>query len=157
MRIRRDPALEEKINSRIKRFLKHEPDRSPVVHGDAKLSNMLLSDGHVTAFIDMDTVMHGSVLEDIADCIRSACAGAGRIDRRYYDAILNGYLNEGSMTFSSEMLHLLPETVCRICFELALRYYTDSISGQKYFREAYPGQSLAKAIRYMNMSEEFTV
>ena len=65
-----DVALEALIQERITEFLELKLDKTKVIHGDPKLANILFQDGKVMAFLDFDTVMQGSLLEDVADCIR---------------------------------------------------------------------------------------
>ena len=173
----RDPEMEEQIEKLSERFLTFsgKMSRKAVIHGDAKLANMLFQDGTVTAFLDLDTVMEGLILEDLADLIRSAgtvtvpgndfpsgsgneqssasaaTADSRRFDPAISDAILRGYLSARNGLLTSEEISLLPEAISKICFELALRYYTDSISVNKSFREPTPGYRLMKARIYMEM------
>jgi len=141
----RDLNIEKIISTNIDRFLAVSNDRTAVIHGDAKLANILFKDGEVIAFIDIDTVMRGSRAEDLADLIRSACTGNGGVDLKSADNIIKGYVDTAPGLLSSREISLIPETVKKIGFELALRYYTDSISKVKLFKENYPGYLLEKA------------
>ena len=104
---------------------------------------MLFREEKVVGFLDWDTVMEGSVSEEIADCIRSACIKDGKLDIRAAKALIEGYI---SASGTDEMItDLVPGAFDKICFELALRYYTDAISENKHFKEKYPGYRLKRA------------
>ena len=141
----RDAEVEKYISSRIQDFLDIRTDRSAVIHGDPKLANILFEDGRIKAFIDLDTIMQGSLLEDIADCVRSCCVKEGKIDEDLMQAFLRGYQSEENGLIGKEELSLLPRMISKIRFELGLRYYTDSIAKEKSFKEKYPGYLLEKA------------
>ena len=144
----RDAALEGKISAEAEGFLRLELDRSAIVHGDAKLANALFRGGKVAAWIDLDTVMQGSLLEDVADCMRSACVQDGKLDQDAARTLLQGYQDVAPGLLREEEIGLLPNVVRKIFFELALRYYTDALSKRRLFREKYPGYLLEKARGY---------
>ena len=146
-----DGDLEELIDSQIENLLDLPLDRTRVVHGDPKLANVLFQEGKVKAFLDLDTVMIGSILEDIADCIRSACIMDGRIDMEAARILFEGYLSADTDLLSEGEKKLLPAALGKICFELGLRYYTDAISKHKVFKVKSPGYSLEKAKRYFGL------
>jgi Ser/Thr protein kinase RdoA (MazF antagonist) len=143
----RDEELEKIIDDKIDAMLDVKLDTSSVIHADTKLSNILFCNGKVVGSIDMDTIMSGSVLEDIADCIRSSCVYSGRFDKEAAEQIIKGY---ESLSSKKEIEKNLPQVFEKICFELALRYYTDSISETKYFKESYLGYSRERAKSLLN-------
>ena len=148
----RDHVLEEKIYKGAERFLKLRLDRTQIVHGDTKLSNILFSDGEVKAIIDMDTFMNGSLLEDMADLIRSICADTGYIEESTAVTVMSGYLSISSGLLPDEEVGLLLEVTKKICFELGLRYYIDHISHIKVLKEINKNGSLIKAAKYITMA-----
>lgn len=83
----------------------------------------------------------------ITDCIRSSCVYSGRFDKEAAEQIIKGY---ESLSSKKEIEKDLPQVFEKICFELALRYYTDSVSETKYFKEIYPGYSRERAKSLMN-------
>lgn len=147
----RDSDMEEVIRVKIGEYLELPLDRSRIVHGDAKLGNILFREGVVVGFLDLDTIMQGSLLEDVADCIRSCCIVEGRLDEAAAGKLMEGYLQSDERFLSEEEKKLLPKVIGKICFELALRYYTDCISKNPKFRVNFPGYRLEKAWRYMKM------
>ena len=144
IRENRDEDIEKDINSKIDKMLEINIDKDSVIHADTKLSNILFEKGKVIGAIDMDTIMPGSVLEDLADSIRSSCVNNGLFNKEAAEQIVKGYVNVSSKN-KEEITERLPFVFEKICFELALRYYTDSISEQKYFKETYTGYSREKA------------
>ena len=140
----RDRDIEKIIALRAEAMLGIKPDSLLVVHGDAKLANILFKDGKVIGFIDFDTVMQGSVLEDIADCIRSCCIENDILNEKKAACLIKGYksIEPDSKAVDMDKLPLVFE---KICFELGLRYYTDAIAREKVFKEKYPGYRLDRA------------
>ena len=148
----RKPSLEERFESGIEDMLKRPEATGSIVHGDPKLSNILFKDGKLTGLIDLDTIMIGSRLEDIADCIRSCCVTEGRFNGEAAEELMKGYRHAYSDAGINEDLSLLPDVFNKITFELALRYYTDAISVTKRFREKYPGYRLERAESLIELS-----
>lgn len=166
-----DPVIENKISADIDKMLRISVDKTSVVHGDTKLTNILFKDGKVTGFIDFDTLMNGSLIEDVADCIRSCCIDNGQLNTDKADELVKGYLdtcddfnepnnmqdtqnlqNQYDTTGKQNINNIirndikqLPDVFNKICFELGLRYYTDAISKNKCFKEKYPGYHLERA------------
>ncbi len=143
----RDSKIEARIDADMQRFLALKLDKTRVIHGDPKLANILFQDGKVWAFIDYDTVMQGSLLEDLADCIRSCCMSEGKVDLEAMGFIADGYRSYPAKLLTDEEYDLLPDVIQKLCFELGLRYYTDHLAKEKAFREKYPGYLLEKARR----------
>ena len=146
--VQRDGEAEEWIRSGISRFQSLKLDKTAVIHGDPKLANAIFQDGQLKTFIDLDTIMQGSLLEDVADSIRSCCTLEGRINGDAARAFVQGYLNVQNGLLTEADCRLLPMVIRKICFELGLRYYTDSIAKEKSFHEKYPGYLLEKARGY---------
>ncbi len=127
-----------------------------VTHGDPKLDNILFAqDGsRAIALIDLDTVQPGLIQHDLGDCLRSCCNTHGegdpdpaavRFDLTICAGILAGYaeatrgfLSENDIGYFYDAIRLLP-------FELGLRFLTDHLEGDHYFKVERPGQNLAKA------------
>lgn len=126
-----------------------------VIHGDPKLNNFLV-DKHsqqIISLIDLDTVKPGLVHYDIADCLRSCChdKASGEFDLNICAAILKHYLNEVSEFFSADDYAYLYPAIRLLPFELGLRFYTDYLQGNRYFKVTESQQNLQRAI------EQFTL
>lgn len=127
------------------------------IHGDPKINNMLLdrSNGAAIALIDLDTVKPGLVHYDIGDCLRSCCNRLGeetedfeavRFDLDLAAAILEGYLGVAGGFLAPTELAYIPAAAALISFELGLRFFTDHLNGNTYFRADHPRHNLHRAV-----------
>jgi Ser/Thr protein kinase RdoA (MazF antagonist) len=126
------------------------PER--VTHNDAKLNNVLLDDatGEGVCVIDLDTVMPGLALYDFGDMVRSMTNPAAENERDLakvemqfplFAALLRGYLAAADFLTPAEK-NLLPEAGQLITFELGLRFLTDYLAGDTYFKASRAGENL---------------
>lgn len=120
-----------------------------VTHNDTKLNNVLLdaTTHEGIAIIDLDTVMPGSILYDVGDGIRSACSSAFEDETDLSKLFLNlnlvkcylrGYLEEMGAFLSPDEVKYLALSIRIITYELTLRFLTDYINGDIYFKVKYP-------------------
>ncbi|HEY8157452.1 MAG TPA: phosphotransferase [Methylobacter sp.] len=121
-----------------------------VIHGDPKLNNFLF-DKHskkIVSIIDLDTVKPGLVHYDIGDCVRSCChtSEPAVFDLNICAALLKSYLNEAGAFFTEHDYHYLYPAIRLIPFELGIRFYTDYLQGNRYFKVTEPEQNLHRAI-----------
>lgn len=126
------------------------------IHGDPKLSNFLFDSvsGQAVSLIDLDTVKPGLIHYDIGDCLRSCCNRAGEeyspadvsFDTDLCRAILRGYVEEGKAFLRPVDYDFLYDSVRLISFELGLRFFTDHLSGNVYFKTSRPGLNLQRAM-----------
>ena len=119
-----------------------------VTHNDTKLNNILMSSisNEGIAVIDLDTVMPGSILFDIGDGIRSACSNCFEdetdeskifLNMDYTKAYLKGYLEEMAIYLTPLEINLIGHSICVLTYELALRFLTDYINNDVYFKIKY--------------------
>ena len=149
---KRDTALDKAINDNIDIMLASSVSSDAVIHGDAKVSNMIIQNDTIVSFVDLDTLMPGSLYDDLADCIRSCCISKnGEIDSDCVDRLLKGYEAFADMRLNSDMIEMVIKNVRKNCFMLGLRYYTDHLTGNRYFAESYPGQNIEKASRLLTL------
>lgn len=120
-----------------------------VIHGDPKLNNFLfdLQNGTIASIIDLDTVKPGLVHYDIGDCLRSCCHNVetDTFDLAICAAILKKYFVEAAAFFSEPEYRFLYPAIELIPFELGLRFYTDYLDGDRYFKVSEPRQNLHRA------------
>lgn len=127
-----------------------------VVHNDPKVNNVLIStkSREAICMIDLDTVKPGITAFDFGDCVRSAANMGGedaadfsaiRFSLDIFDAIAGGYLSEARGFLTKNEIALLPDSVKVITFELGLRFLTDYLRGDRYFKIKYPGHNLHRA------------
>lgn len=127
------------------------PER--ITHNDTKLNNVLLDDqsGEGICLLDLDTVMPGLGLCDFGDLVRSACNPVAEGERDLtrvqtlvpvFHALAKGYLegHQGELR-PLERAHLLTAGKV-ITYECGLRFLTDFLLGDSYFRIHRPGQNL---------------
>jgi hypothetical protein len=126
------------------------------IHGDPKLANILFASdtGQAISLIDLDTVKPGLLHYDIGDCLRSCCNAAGEdvalaevsFNLAYCGAILRGYLPQVASFFSTADYRYIYDAVRLIAFELGLRFFSDHLAGDVYFKIRRPGQNLQRAM-----------
>lgn len=127
-----------------------------VVHNDPKVNNVMLhrATGKALCMLDLDTVKPGIVHFDFGDCARSVANPLGedapnldsvRFDADLYRALEAGYLQETAGFLTGKEREMLPLSVRVITFELGLRFLTDYLEGDSYFRVRYPGHNLHRA------------
>ena len=127
------------------------------IHGDPKVSNVMIDkkSGFAISIIDLDTVKPGLVHYDIGDCLRSGCNPLGEdsdsLEQTHFDIdlcreILEGYLSQARQFFTQHDFNYLYDSARIIAFELGLRYFTDFLNGNIYFKVHSPDQNLHRAM-----------
>ncbi|MDO9103816.1 MAG: aminoglycoside phosphotransferase family protein [Methylovulum sp.] len=131
-----------------------------VIHGDPKLDNFLFDQDSKTiiSLIDLDTVKPGLVHYDIGDCLRSCChcPVTDRFDLDRCATLLQHYLAEAKAFFSACEYDFLYTAIQLLPFELGLRFYTDYLEGNPYFKVTAPEQNLQRAIRQFRLCASIT-
>ncbi len=128
-----------------------------VIHGDPKTANFLFAadEDRAVSLIDLDTVKPGLLLHDLGDCLRSCCNRNGEghadpdatvFDADFFNAVLGGYLARAGQLLTPTDRSLLVKAVGLISFELGLRFFTDHLAGDRYFKVEQPGQNLQRAL-----------
>ena len=126
------------------------PER--IAHNDTKISNVLFDDvtGEGVCVVDLDTTMPGTVLHDFGDLVRSAAGGPAEDDPRpesnllnigRFAAIADGYLSAADFLEPIERDHLV-FAAWLITMECGVRFLTDFLNGDTYFRTNRDGQNL---------------
>ena len=125
-------------------------------HGDPKLDNFLFDarSDRVVSLIDLDTVQPGLIHYDIGDCLRSCCNRTGesthdpeatQFDLDLCGAILRGYVDAARGFLTAPDFDFMYDAIRLIPFELGLRFLTDHLEGDVYFKTDSPGQNLHRA------------
>jgi hypothetical protein len=118
--------------------------RRLAIHGDTKLDNFLFSTrtGRVKALVDLDTIMPHSWLADWGDMVRSLVNVAGekerdlsrvRVDMDVFRAVARGFLSAAKEVTPAEV-GLMVDAAGIIALELGLRFLTDYLRGDSYFK-----------------------
>jgi Ser/Thr protein kinase RdoA (MazF antagonist) len=119
------------------------PER--ITHNDTKLNNVMIDDltGEGVCVIDLDTIMPGTALSDFGDMVRTATNPAQedtqdlsevRMRMEYFQAIAQGYLEGCSGCLTPAELDLLPIAGKLMTFECGMRFLTDFLEGDVYFK-----------------------
>lgn len=127
--------------------------KAHVIHGDPKLDNVLFdkATARAVSLIDLDTVKPGLLHYDLGDCLRSCCntarSGGGyeSFDERLLRAIMRGYLGEMADILTRSDRDYLYDAIWLLPFELGLRFLTDHLCGDVYFKVDRPGGNLERA------------
>lgn len=124
-------------------------------HNDTKFNNVLLDlDNNALCVIDLDTVMPGYVHYDFGDAIRTVanCSSEDEkdlskvvMDIKLFEAYADGYLSETSNTLNSTELAHLAFAPKLVTFTIGLRFLTDYIDGDNYFKVHREGHNLDRA------------
>lgn len=137
-----------------------------VTHNDTKIANLLFDKDtkKALAVIDLETVMEGYSVFDFGDAIRSgACGGAEDdpnpehifLDWELYQAFREGYLSGAAGTLSEQEIAELDHGVAVIIYEQALRFLTDYLEGDTYYKTAYPEHNLIRARNQIRLLQSF--
>ena len=127
-----------------------------VTHNDTKLNNILIDEesGLPLCVIDLDTIMPGSVLFDFGDAIRFGASSAAedetdlsavgmRLDM--FEGFARGFIDGLEGSLSEAEIRALPMGAIVITLETGIRFLTDYLKGDTYFRIEYPTHNLDRA------------
>lgn len=129
---------------------------SRVVHGDTKLNNVLFDreTGRARCIVDLDTCMAGYSLYDFGDLVRFTAAMSGEdevdlhkagMDLGLYRALVRGYLEGAGSFLTAEELKLMPIAARLVTLTIGVRFLTDHLAGDVYFKISRPGHNLDRA------------
>ena len=124
-----------------------------VTHNDTKLNNVMIDEqtDEAVCVIDLDTVMPGLALYDFGDLIRGATSpvaedepDTSKVEMRLpmFEAIVEGYLETAASFLTPLEIDLLPFSAKLISLETGIRFLTDYLEGDKYFRIHHDNQNL---------------
>lgn len=118
------------------------PDR--YIHGDCKINNVLFhaDTTNVIAVIDLDTTMWGHWAWDFGDLVRSAATSSGTVDIDLFSAVASGFTSTMQKPVESSDLVLAPRYMA---FCLGLRFLTDHLQGDVYFKTTRANENLERA------------
>ena len=139
------------------------PER--VTHNDTKLNNVMIDNrtGQGICVIDLDTVMPGSVLYDFGDSVRLGAATAAEDERdlakvgfdiAMFDRLAAGYLDATRDFLTPAETELLAFSAKLLTLECGIRFLTDHLKGDVYFKIHRPGHNLDRARTQFKMVDE---
>lgn len=135
-----------------------------LMHGDPKVNNVMFDvvTKQAVGMVDLDTVKPGLVHYDIGDCLRSGCNSAGEETKNWEavhfetdlcQGILQGYLSVAKEFLTEPDYFYLYDAMRLIAFELGLRFFTDYLAENVYFKVKYPEHNLARALVQFKLTE----
>jgi thiamine kinase-like enzyme len=134
-----------------------------VTHNDTKISNVLFDNqDNAVCVIDLDTVMPGYVHYDFGDAVRTFTNTAKEdekdlskvgIDMRLYHALYDGFLSQTQDVLSSDELSLLPFSAKFMTYIMGVRFLTDYLEGDVYYKTAYLRHNLVRAKNQFRLLE----
>ena len=133
-----------------------------VTHNDTKLNNILFDKKTEKGLclVDLDTIMPGSMLYDVGDAIRTGCVKKSshgkkyRFDKKLYKVYYKGFTSvlDGLMTQSEKEYFHMGGII--MTYELLLRFLTDYLQGDTYFKTKYPEENLDRALRQKDLLQD---
>lgn len=116
-----------------------------VTHNDTKFNNVMIDDisGEGICVVDLDTVMPGLSLYDFGDSIRSGANPAAEdemdlskveIDLKLFEYFTHGFLDSARGFLTDTEIEYLPFAAKIMTFECGMRFLTDYLSGDTYFK-----------------------
>ena len=134
------------------------------IHGDPKVDNIMIDNatGHAISIVDLDTVKPGLVHYDIGDCMRSGCNPLGeeteQFDTVFFDpdlckAILRGYVSIANGFLSGNDYDYMYDAIRLMSFELGMRFFTDYLAGNVYFKAKHQKHNLFRALVQFRLTE----
>jgi len=148
----------QRAAERVLRASELAPDALPrrVVHNDCKLNNLLLDDrsGEALCVVDLDTVMPGTVLFDFGELARTGSCPAAederdldrvRLDPELFRALASGFVAGARGLLAAAEIRALAFAGPLMALENAVRFLTDHLEGDRYFRIARRGHNLDRA------------
>jgi len=133
-----------------------------IMHNDCKLNNLLLDaeTGEGLCVIDLDTTMDSTILCDFGELVRSGACRATEDERDLdrveldvdrFGAIAEGYWGGVRGFLSEPEVRALPLAGPVLTLENAVRFLTDHLEGDVYFRTRREGQNLDRARRHLRL------
>jgi len=134
-----------------------------VTHNDTKLNNILFDreSGRPLCIVDLDTVMPGLSLYDFGDAIRSGAAlcaedeadvSRAGIDLTLFEAYTKGFLSSCADILTPSEIALLPQSAYLLTMETGIRFLTDYLNGDTYFKIRFPDHNLRRARNQLAMA-----
>jgi Ser/Thr protein kinase RdoA (MazF antagonist) len=136
----------------------HEAGKLPlkVTHNDTKLNNILFdkNTGKPICVVDLDTIMPGYSVNDFGDSIRFGATTAledetdlslVNFDIDLYELYVKGFIEGAAGGLTEGEIEMLPVAAMMMTYECGMRFLTDHLSGDTYFRIHREGHNLDRA------------
>jgi hypothetical protein len=135
-----------------------------VTHNDTKINNVMIDSetDEAVCVIDLDTVMPGLVLYDFGDLVRSATSPAAEDERDLslvrmrmpiFEALVEGYLDAAGNFINDAEAENLPFAGKLMTLEVGIRFLTDYLEGDVYFKTHHEGHNLDRCRTQLKLVE----
>ena len=147
--------------SRIVDMLKSGTLPERITHNDTKINNVMTAPDGSSVVIDLDTTMPGSALYDFGDMVRTSTAAAAEDEKdlskvyskkEYFEALVKGYLSKAKFLTEAEKANLAFSGRL-VTLTIGIRFLTDYLAGDTYFRTAYAEHNLVRCRTQFKMVE----
>ena len=126
-----------------------------VTHNDTKMNNVMLDKDtrEPVCVVDLDTIMPGFSVNDFGDSIRFGASTAAEdekdlnkvhFDIKMFETYTRGFLKGCAGSLTDAELSLMPEGAKMMTLECGMRFLTDYLNGDTYFKTAYKEHNLAR-------------
>ncbi|KAA8485837.1 Ser/Thr protein kinase RdoA (MazF antagonist) [Arcticibacter tournemirensis] len=132
-----------------------------IIHYDTKLNNVLLNkNDEVQCVIDLDTVMPGYVAYDFGDAIRTIINTSAEDEKQLdkinlniplFKAYTEGYFAEASGFLTENEIESLSHGMVLLPYMQTVRFLTDYIQGDTYYKIHFPGHNLQRSVAQMQL------
>lgn len=148
--------VQERAASVISRGLESGQLPERITHNDTKANNILIDEvsGEGICVIDLDTVMPGSLLYDFGDLVRTCTATIAEdapspslmeMDLPLFEGLVEGFYDQTWGVLVEAEKQLLPVAGRVLTTIIGLRFLTDYLDGDRYFRTSRPNHNLDRA------------
>lgn len=152
------------LTTEITRLLEGGVLPEKIAHNDAKFNNIMIDDqtGRAVCVIDLDTVMPGSALYDFGDMVRTIAQTASEDERdlskagtdlAMFEALVEGYIDGVGGVLAQSEIDNLAVAGRVVTFTIGIRFLTDYLSGDLYFKTARENHNLDRAKVQFRMLE----
>ena len=135
-----------------------------VTHNDTKISNILFdTNNKAICMIDLDTVMKGCIHFDYGDALRTICnttdedevnVSAINFNLNYFKNYTEGFLKNLADNISKQEASYLPISIQVMTFIMALRFLTDYLNNDVYYKTKHPEHNLDRASNQFTLVEK---
>ena len=147
----REPVVDVMLQALSKRKI---PER--ITHNDTKFNNVMLdvATGTAMCVVDLDTVMPGCALYDFGDMVRTTTSptledekdlSKVKMQMPMFKKLAEGYVSAAGEFLTNSEKALIAFSGKLITFEIGMRFLTDYLSGDTYFRIHRPGHNLDRS------------
>ena len=136
-----------------------------VTHNDTKINNVIFNreTGEPLTVIDLDTVMPGLAMHDFGDAVRFAASTAAEdekdtskiaLDLDKFRAFSEGFIGKTARSLTEKEISTMVLGAITITIELAARFLTDYLEGDKYFKVNYEGHNLVRTRAQLALAKD---